>query len=216
MAGEGWIKIHRSLLENDIYNRGKFSYGQAWIDLLLHANHKPASVMLKCKSYNLEPGQLAWSQKSLAKRWKWSRHAVQTFLSVLKSEHQIEHHSDENTTIITVLNWDGYQNGGTKGDTSGAPEGHQKGTDKNDKNVKNEKKKDLVRPTEEECRIYFEELKGTNTDASEYFDFYSAKGWRVGSQPMKDWRAAARNWIRRKSEFGRRSDDWEEKFLGKA
>jgi hypothetical protein len=28
-------------------------------------------------------------------------------------------------------------------------------------------------------------------------DFYESKGWKVGREPMKDWRAAARNWARR-------------------
>lgn len=34
----------------------------------------------------------------------------------------------------------------------------------------------------------------SNVDANRFCDFYASKGWRVGSQPMKDWRAAVRNW----------------------
>ena len=34
-------------------------------------------------------------------------------------------------------------------------------------------------------------------DAGAFCDFYAAKGWKVGQSPMRDWRAAARNWARR-------------------
>jgi hypothetical protein len=36
-------------------------------------------------------------------------------------------------------------------------------------------------------------------DAQQFVDFYASKGWRVGNQPMKDWRAAVRTWERRES-----------------
>lgn len=34
-------------------------------------------------------------------------------------------------------------------------------------------------------------------DAGAFVDFYASKGWKVGRSPMKDWRAAVRNWARR-------------------
>ncbi len=34
-----------------------------------------------------------------------------------------------------------------------------------------------------------------------FHDFYAANGWQVGRNPMKDWRAAFRNWVRRQREF---------------
>jgi len=33
-------------------------------------------------------------------------------------------------------------------------------------------------------------------EAEKFFNYYSAKGWKVGSKsPMKDWEAAVRNWL---------------------
>jgi hypothetical protein len=40
-------------------------------------------------------------------------------------------------------------------------------------------------------------------DGKEFVNFYSSKGWRVGSSPMKDWHAAARNWSNRRLKDGR-------------
>ena len=31
-------------------------------------------------------------------------------------------------------------------------------------------------------------------DPEAFVDFYTAKGWRVGKNPMKDWQAAVRTW----------------------
>lgn len=43
----------------------------------------------------------------------------------------------------------------------------------------------------------FAKEHGLAINAEQFVDFYSAKGWRVGNSPMKDWRAAVRNWVRR-------------------
>ena len=39
-------------------------------------------------------------------------------------------------------------------------------------------------------------------EAESFVDFYASKGWKVGKAPMKDWRAAARRWIRDKGGQG--------------
>lgn len=39
--------------------------------------------------------------------------------------------------------------------------------------------------------------RGNGVDAERFVDFYSSKGWKVGSQPMKDWKAAVRTWEKR-------------------
>mgnify|MGYP003281272852 FL=1 len=51
-------------------------------------------------------------------------------------------------------------------------------------------------PTADEVEAYAGEA-GIQLDAGAFCDFYAAKGWKVGSSPMRDWRAAARNWARR-------------------
>ena len=55
-------------------------------------------------------------------------------------------------------------------------------------------------PTPEEVQAYCDERKN-GILGQQFCDFYSSKGWRVGSQPMKDWKAAVRTWeIRRKDQ----------------
>ena len=48
-------------------------------------------------------------------------------------------------------------------------------------------------PTLEDVTAYCRE-RGNRVDPQRFVDFYASKGWRVGNQPMKDWRAAVRTW----------------------
>lgn len=48
-------------------------------------------------------------------------------------------------------------------------------------------------PTVEEVRAYCME-RGNNVNAETFVDFYTAKGWVVGKNKMKDWKAAVRTW----------------------
>lgn len=52
------------------------------------------------------------------------------------------------------------------------------------------------RPTVEEVASYCRE-RGNRVDAERFVDFYASKGWKVGNQPMKDWKACVRTWERR-------------------
>lgn len=56
-----------------------------------------------------------------------------------------------------------------------------------------------TRPTLEEVTAYAQQINCN--DPAGFFDFYSANGWKVGRNPMKDWQATLRNWQRRQGEF---------------
>lgn len=55
--------------------------------------------------------------------------------------------------------------------------------------------KRFVPPTEEEVALYCYERKN-HVNAQKFVDYYSSNGWKVGRNPMKDWKAAVRTWER--------------------
>ena len=57
----------------------------------------------------------------------------------------------------------------------------------------------FVAPSLQEVKDYISE-KGYTVDAQRFIDFYEAKGWMIGKNKMKDWRAAVRTWMRRPDE----------------
>lgn len=48
-------------------------------------------------------------------------------------------------------------------------------------------------PTYEEVQAYCLERKN-NVNPQRFIDFYTSKGWKVGKEPMKDWKACVRTW----------------------
>lgn len=54
-------------------------------------------------------------------------------------------------------------------------------------------RKRFVPPTVPMVAAYCEE-KGYHVDAERFVDYYTANGWRVGKNPMRDWRATVRTW----------------------
>ena len=55
--------------------------------------------------------------------------------------------------------------------------------------------KKFIPPTPDDVRKYIAE-NGYSVDADKFVDFYESKGWMVGKNKMKDWKAAVRTWAR--------------------
>ena len=56
--------------------------------------------------------------------------------------------------------------------------------------------KKFIKPNLEEVRQYCNE-RNNGIKAENFIDFYESKGWKVGNQPMKDWKACIRTWEQR-------------------
>ncbi len=101
---EGWIKLHRKLLEwkyaDDMELLG------FWTVLLLKANHKDG---YHSHGETLAPGQFVTGRKALSKECKISESKCERFLKKLKIEHQIEQRSNRQYRVITIVNWIEYQ-----------------------------------------------------------------------------------------------------------
>lgn len=148
----GWIKLHRQITEHWLWEEKPFSKGQAWIDLLLQANHKENKVPFGNQLISIERGEFLTSESKLAERWGWSRKKVRNFLTMLSQDGMIENIKMPNKgTRIKIVNYEVYQNlgdnTGTTKDTTqeqlknnrGTTEEQLRNTNKNIKNEKNEK-----------------------------------------------------------------------------
>lgn len=60
----------------------------------------------------------------------------------------------------------------------------------------NKRANGFVKPSLDEVRAYCEE-RNNGVDAENFFNFYEAKGWKIGKDAMRDWKAAIRTWERR-------------------
>ena len=132
---EGWIKLHRQIIDNEFYLSEKFTRIQAWIDLLMLATIKPRTVFIRGNAIKIERGQLCWAVYSLASRWQWNKRTVLRYLSMLTKKQQIEYKVHNRiTTVITIQNYDRYQDDTQQ---SAQQSGNRVHTNKNVKKVKN-------------------------------------------------------------------------------
>jgi hypothetical protein len=72
----GSVRIHKRVRCNKVWQREPFTYGQAWIDLLLlavDASSAPQAVWLRGEQIKLQLGQVGWIVAALAAEWQRSR-----------------------------------------------------------------------------------------------------------------------------------------------
>ena len=63
-----------------------------------------------------------------------------------------------------------------------------------------------IPPSEDHIKIYFSEKGFPPIEAEKFFNYYQSNGWLVGGKSkMKDWKAAARNWILNQQRFNGRN-----------
>ena len=218
----GYIKLYRKCLENEFFLEKPFDRWRAFEYLLISARYKPSRVILKGQVIELEAGQLIVSEKKLAEKWDWSRGKVRRFLSRLESLQMIQVNGTAYGTLVTIENYTKYQCDGTSDGTTdstsdsttdGTSDGTSDGTHikkdkkvkkvKKDKNIYNNARARVCKthtanfspPDIQDVKAYCIERKN-NVDPERFIDFYEAKGWMVGKNKMKDWRAAVRNWER--------------------
>jgi hypothetical protein len=102
---KGYHPIHRSLLNHWLWKCKPFAKGQAWVDLILLANHKDEKVYRDGKIMIIKRGQIARSQTELGKRWGWDRRTSSRFLKTLKMDQMIGLQMTTRGTLITLLNY---------------------------------------------------------------------------------------------------------------
>jgi len=110
---EGWITLNRSLLDNFVWHGEPFTRGQAWVDLLLLANHAPTRTMIDGKVIDLEPGSYVTSIRRLADRWERSPKWTMKFLDLLESDNMIETqivgNGNAKRTVLFIVKYGIYQ-----------------------------------------------------------------------------------------------------------
>lgn len=137
---EGWIKIHRKILDNPIICKDSETFS-IWLYLLLSATHQEIPALFKGQKITLKKGQLLTGTLSISKKLKINKDKVQRTLKCFEDDKQIEQQTSNKNRLITILNWERYQNANKENDKQMINKcettDKQLITNKNDKNVIN-------------------------------------------------------------------------------
>ena len=217
MAQIKWIKLSTDIFDNrKIRQIESMPDGDAlvviWLKLLILAgtiNDGGAVYFTK---------DIPFTDQLLATQFNRPLPTVQLALRTFQQFSMIEIVDD----LIMVSNWEKYQN--IDGMEKVREQGRQRiarfrerkrleagnvtvtdsnATDKNKNKSKNREEESIcvqpakrfVPPTVEEVREYCQERRNS-VDPQKFVDFYEAKGWMVGKNKMKDWKASVRTWER--------------------
>src|SRR3990167_9037775 len=167
-----------------------------WLHLLMAANHKKTETIFNNEKMIINRGQLICGRLQLEAELGINQHKIYRLMELLEKEQLIEQRKTNAFTIVSIVNYESYQNNeqpvSNERATSEQPVSTSKAL-KNDKNDKNDKKDTFTPPSFEEVSQYCLE-RGNGVDPKKWHDFYSAKGWMIGKNKMKDWKAAVRTW----------------------
>lgn len=159
---KGWVKLHRQIRDHWLYNeKRKFSKYEAWLDLIMDANHKDSRFILGNEMVEVQRGQKITSIRDLCDRWGWSNTKVRNFLDILENDQMILVKSDTKKTLITIVNYEFFQG---QDDTETTEKRHgndaettQKHTNKNVKNIENEKNEKDKPSSRNKPKVYSED-----------------------------------------------------------
>lgn len=206
----GWIKLHRSLLDWEWFDEPNTF--RLFMYCLLRANHKPKNYRGKL----VQVGSFLTSREALSHDTGLSERQVRTALDNLKTTNELTIVSSRQGTVIHVNNYELYQsatNETTDQTSNKRPTSDQQTTsNNNEKNNKNEKEDispkppkggKFKKPSIEECLAYAKE-KGYTWDVEHFWNHHESKGWMVGKNKMKSWQSAMVTWDKNDQKFNKK------------
>lgn len=194
-----YIKLSRNILNWEWYEN--INTCRLFIHMLLKANWKDG----KFEGKVIPRGSFVSSLPKLAEETALTIREVRTAITHLKLTGELTCKSYSKYTVFTVKNYCLYQTSDIQNDIQATGKRHSNDilttTIEEKKEVNNKKedtnvsKKKFTPPSLDDVRTYCLE-RSNNVDAQAFVDFYESKGWMVGKNHMKDWKAAVRTWER--------------------
>lgn len=115
-SANGWFAVSRNIFDHHLVSagddNGQYTRMEAFLWIVAHAAWKPTKGFDGVKEVDLQPGELACSQRFLAEAWGWTRGSVRHFLNALQAAHTITQSRPDSTHAshrITLVNWEKYQ-----------------------------------------------------------------------------------------------------------
>ncbi|PTI96343.1 DnaD domain-containing protein [Staphylococcus simulans] len=179
----GWISLHRSVENHWLYQEDRvFSKFEAWLHLLLEANHKDNKVTIGNQLVEVKRGQKLTSVLTLSDLWGWSRTKTNSFLELLKKDNMIDIKKTTKYTLITIVNYDFYQ-------SDEGRKKHQIEQQKDIKKTSTEHQKDIKKTSTEHQKDTNNNVNKDNNVNNEKkekkinaFDFFQENGFGVLNQ----------------------------------
>lgn len=185
---QGWIKLHRQILEWEWYSDNNCF--RLFLHLILKANHKEK----RFKGIELKVGSIVTSRDLLARETGLSSQQIRTALTKLISTNEITSVTSSQGTIIQIVSYEKYQIA-TNEITNEQPTNNQRVTTNN--NVNKEKKEINIPELPEFLAFAIQECSNINQeDVKHKYKSWVLNEWKDGNdKPIKNWKTKLLNTI---------------------
>ena len=215
MPGNGFIVIDRKITSWKWW--GNTYAMSVWLYILMRANWKDG--YWAATGEEVKRGSFITSMAKMASELNLNRRTIKHWLNVFKTDGQIDYECTARYTRITVMKYGLYQSldnysAQLDAQPSAQPSAQlnaqlnahnrtkQPVNQETNKPIKNKKSScrgkasasRFTPPTLNELTDYAHEIGFDSLNAQYFLDYYESKGWMIGKNHMKSWKAAVRTW----------------------
>ncbi len=189
----GWIRLDRAIQDNFLWQEPEAL--KLWIYLLMAASLTDKATAFNGKMLTIKRGQLVFGLHAASARLNISIRRLRTFLRWFETEDMIAKQITNKFSIISITNYSQYQDSGKQATSK------SQATDKQTTTTiqVTSNNQQSIPPTVEEVRAYCDS-RSNGLDPEMFIAFYEARGWKIGKEKMKSWKACVVTWEKRRQE----------------
>ncbi|MDY5930168.1 MAG: hypothetical protein SPJ27_09115 [Candidatus Onthovivens sp.] len=199
---QGFIKIYKKMLDWEWYKDNNTKC--VFMHCLLKANWKDG----RFRGYEVPRGSFVTGRRQLAKELKMSEQSIRTALEHLISTHEVTIKKTSKFSIITVVNYDYYQESNPQTNhqvTSNQPASNHNRRNKEIKNIRSVREENtLISPALTDVISYGSSLGASNEYCERFYNHYESIGWiNANGLKIKNWKLVLSNWYKKDLENGK-------------
>lgn len=107
---EGWIKLHRKIIDNAIFSSEKGL--KVWLWCLLKARREDGEVYLGKEKIQIKMGEFVFGRETASEELKMKPSTIRNWIDTLKKDSYVDIKPTNKYSIVKVLNWESYQGNG--------------------------------------------------------------------------------------------------------
>lgn len=201
----GFTAIPNELFDSPVFANPKLWKVLTWI--LRRANYENRDVLHGRQTVHLRRGQFIFGRQSAADSLGMAASTTWDCVKALEKLGYISIKSNNKFSVVTVEIPMLFE----QDNDESRQQIDNKSTANRHREENKKTKNDFTKPSIAEIASYCEERQN-GLDAEAFYDFYECKGWKVGKNSMRDWKAAVRTWERNSKESNGSTAATEPKF----
>tara|TARA_R110001632_G_scaffold69524_2_gene162610 strand:+ start:926 stop:1534 length:609 start_codon:yes stop_codon:yes gene_type:complete len=187
----GWIRLDRAIQDNFLWQEPEAL--KLWLHLLMAASLTDKATAFNGKMLTIKRGQLVFGLNAASARLNISVRRLRKYLDWFESDDMIDKQVTNKFSIISITNYAQYQDVGKQTPSKSQATAKQRAT------TIQVNKEQSIPPTVDEVRAYCDS-RSNGIDPEMFIAFYEARGWKIGKDRMKSWKACVVTWEKRRQE----------------